>query len=344
MTQDEASRGMNLTSLMGSALLAQCLHVAARLGLADRLAAGPMSVEALAEAADCHSGPLLKVMRVLCKFGLFAMTEDGQFANGPVGARLRTDHPRSLRHFCMLSGQEYYQGYGALLHTVQTGKSGLQHVYGGSIYDYMERTPETARVYDQAMYELSRDEALELAASYSFAGIGTVVDVGGGSGVIVRSILRAHPELRGICVERADVCTRARATVAGSDDAVLLDRLDFVAGDFFGALPGGGDLYIVKNVLHNWNDDSCVRILESVHRAMPEGAKLLVVEHLIEADDSSLDRLMNAVLQIVICEDGAASRNELQMRALLDRAGFRVSQVGKFAAGHNWLEASRSQR
>jgi C-methyltransferase len=330
---------MDLMALMGSALLAQCVHVAARLGLADRLAAGPMRIDALAEAVDCQAAPLLRVMRVLCKFGLFIQTGEEQFTIGPAADRLRSDHPRSVRHFCMLSGQEYYQGYGALLHTVRTGQSGIKHVYGGSIYEYMERSPETARVYDQAMFELSRDEALELAAGYPFDGVRTIVDVGGGSGVVVRSILRAHPELNGICVDREHVCTRAAQDVAASADADLLERLRFVPGDFFGELPGGGDLYIVKNVLHNWKDDNCVRILESVRQAMPEGAKLLVVEHLMESDEAELGRLMNAVIQVVICEDGTTERSEARMREIVTRAGFEVTRKGRFAAGHDWLEA-----
>ncbi|PRP91645.1 Multifunctional cyclase-dehydratase-3-O-methyl transferase TcmN [Enhygromyxa salina] len=333
---DKAPSGMTLISLTGSALLSQCIHVVARLGVADHLAESAKTCDELAKLTGCQPKPLSRIMRALVKFGLF-MVEDGQkFSLGPLGARLQTEHPRSLRHFCMLNGAEYYQAYGALVHTANTGQSGLRHVYGTSLYEHMERNPETARVYDLAMDEISRDAAVDLASSYDYEGVQTVVDVGGGSGVVVRAILRAHPQLRGLCVDRQDVCERAVKTIAASRDAELLERLNFVAGDFFEELPRG-DLYIVKNVLHNWNDASCVRILETVRRALDGGA-LLVVEHLVEDDEPSLDRLMNAVLQMAICEDETDARDEARMRAIMQEAGFTVPRMGQLGTGHYWFE------
>lgn len=327
---------MELLQLSGAAWLSKSIAVAARLGIADIVEQGPLTCEEIAEKADCHAGSLQRLLRVLGAFGIFAMTEDGRFTNSPMSDQLRTAHPMSLRHFCMLSGEEYYDAWGALLHTIRTGESAFPKVFGGSVYDLMDRNAETARVYDNAMQDLARPVGMLLARDYDFRSARKVVDVGGGSGVITRTVLKFYPHVEGVVVDREDVCTRAAAAVNGEFNG----RLRYQSGDFFAEVPEGGDVYFLKNVLHNWNEESCAKILGTVRKAMTaEKARLLVIEPLVEAEDTSPRMLMNALFQIVICQDGTRDRTQSEMRAMLAANGFTVTDVKVLPTGHAVVEA-----
>jgi hypothetical protein len=167
----------------------------------------------------------------------------------------------------------------------------------------------------------------------------TLVDVGGGRGTLVKAVLQAHPHLRGICVDRADVCARAAADLLAGDPA-LAGRLSFVPGDFFGAVPPGADLYLLKNVLHNWNDDSAVAILMTIREAMSApGARLLLIEPLAEEGTPSAYEAMDDLLQMVICQEGTTARSAGQFRTLLRRAGFDQESVAALPTGHSVVSA-----
>lgn len=327
---------MELIQMAGAAWLSKSIAVAARLGVADILESGPKSCEEIAAAADCHDESLQRMMRVLATFGVFAATEDGRFGNSPVSEQLRTAHPMSMRYFCMLSGEEYYDAWGGLLHTMKTGESAFPKVFGGSVYDLMDRNPETARVYDHAMQDLARPVGMLLARDYDFRNLRKVVDVGGGSGIVTRQVLKFHPHLEGVVLDREDVCTRAAASVNGE----FKGRLTFQSGDFFAEVPADGDLYILKNVLHNWNEEHCARILGSIRRAMQPEAKLLVIEPLVEPEDVSPRKLMNALFQIVICQDGTRDRTQAEMRTMLAGSGFDVTNIKVLPTGHAVVEAT----
>ena len=325
---------------VGAAWLSKSVSVAARLGIADILESGPLTVPEIAEKAQCHAESLERLMRVLGTFKVFAATEDGRYANTPVSEPLRTKHPMSMRHFCILAGEEYYDAWSGLLHTVKTGESGFAHVFGGSIYEHMDKNPETARVYDRAMEDLARPVGALLARDFDFGGARKVVDVGGGSGVIVRTLMKFHPQIEGVVLDREDVVHRAAQSVNGE----FHGRLTFEAGDFFAEVPQGADVYVLKNVLHNWNEESCGRILDSIRTAMSASggerkARLLVIEPLVERDEVTPRKIMNALFQIVICEEGTRERTNAEMSAILDGAGLSVQGMTKLPTGHTVVEA-----
>src|SRR5262245_2778430 len=329
---------MDLVQLVGAAWLSKSVAVAARVGVADALAAGPLTADELAAALDCHPEPLRRLLLLLCAFGVFARSGADRFANSPLSEQLRADHPSSLRSFCMLAGEEYYAAWGHLLHTVRTGQSAFRHAFGGSVYEHMERHPDAAAVYDAAMRELARPVGELLASGHDFAGAGTVVDVGGGSGVLLERVLRVHGQLVGVCADREDVCRRAERSIPPD----LAGRLSFRPTDFFVEVPSG-DVYVLKNVLHNWNAASCARILGVVRAAMLRSggrARLLVVEPLVEPDERSPRALMAALLQMVICEDGARPRTEPQLRAMVSDAGLTTLGVRRLPTGHAVVEAA----
>lgn len=326
---------MELFQLVGAAWLSKSIAVAARLGIADILEKGPLTCDEIAEATGAHSESLLRLLRVLGAFGIFAATEDGKFVNSPMSEQLRTNHPMSLRYFCMLSGEEYYDAWGALLHTIQTGESAFPKVFGSNVYELMDRNPETARVYDHAMQDLARPVGMLLARDFDFKSIKKVVDVGGGSGILTRTVLKFYPHVEGVVVDREDVVTRAKESVNGEFNG----RLAFKTGDFFDNVEEGGDVYFLKNVLHNWNEESCAKILGTVRKAMHEKARLLVIEPLVENEDTSPRKLMNALFQIVICQDGTRDRTQAEMREMLSANGFHVVDVKYLPTGHAVVEA-----
>jgi hypothetical protein len=323
---------MNPLQVACSAWLSSCVAVAARLGVADHLAAGPRSAGELARITGTSAPILDRLLRTLAAAGIFAPIGDC-YANSADSELLRVDHPRSVRHFCMLAGTEYYRAFGELAHTVDTGQPAFRHVYHDSIYAYMERNADAANTYDRAMEELARPVGEALAQLIDFHAAVNVIDIGGGRGALLRPLLRAHPHLRGISFDREDVCRRAETG----------DRLQFVAGDFFAGVPAGGDVYILKNVLHNWNDDSASAILRTIAASM-NTARLLVIEPLLDEHETSLPKLLDDLMQAVICEQGTSARTEPAMRALLDRASLAVTSVTPLPTGHSAIEAITASR
>ena len=320
--------------------IASAVGVAASLGVADLLADGPRPAEELARATGMRTVPLASVLRVLVAVGLLAETPDGAFANTPDSEPLRADHPQSVRAWCMLAAGDYQRLFQAISHTVATGEPAANLVLGESLYSYLRHTPAAADVYDRAMADLARPLGGVLAASRDFSHVRTVVDVGGGRGTVVRGLLRAVPHLRGTCVDRPDVCDRARRDL----EPGLRDRLTFSGGDFFESVPAGADLYILKNVLHNWSDERALAILRPIAVALGgvEHGRLLIIEPVIGGGMTGLYRALDDLLQLVICEPGATPRSADALSGLAGQAGLRVTSVQALPSGHTVVEAAVS--
>lgn len=337
---------MEIAQLAMSGCFPRALAVAARLGIADVMAGQSMSHTDIAKHTGSDPEVLLRLMEVLTVPGVVERTENGEFRISEKFAPLRTDHPQSMRHFCMLAGETYDDAWGALLHTVQTGKSGFREVFGTSLYEYLEDNPKTARVFDNAMVELARPVAAALARQYDFAEVRKVVDIGGGSGAMLWGILAEHPQVTGVCADRQSVCERAAADLCDVADQELARRISFQPTDFFAEVPEGGDRYLLKDVLHHWSYDSGLRILTTVGRAMSRTAqgrhadalqpRLLVLEPLIEQDRDAWRELS----QMLICEEGTRGLNEDYMRKLLEAAGFEVLSVSRLAIGDAVFECA----
>ncbi|ANP50840.1 hypothetical protein J2Z21_005249 [Streptomyces griseochromogenes] len=327
--------------------MSKSLSVAARLGVADALGDAPVPIGELADRIGAHPAALDSLVRVLSSFGIFAVDDQGAVSHSALSDPLRSDHPQSMRNFCILSGEMYYEAWNGLLHTVRTGESGSRHVFGRSVYDHMDENPETAEVYDRAMQELARPVAGELARHYDFSGRTQVVDVGGGIGELLKGLLSAHPHLRGLCADRDDVCARGAADLRASGNAGLAGRLRFQAADFLREVPSGGDVYLLKNVLHNWNRDNSVRILANVRRALEatersgtHGSRrpvLLIIEPLAEDDPHSSIR---SLFQMVICEEGTRERTREEMTSQVLDAGLAAGLITSLSSGHSVVECT----
>jgi uncharacterized glyoxalase superfamily protein PhnB/SAM-dependent methyltransferase len=305
----------------------RALYVAAKLGIADLLAQGPQHYGELARVTGTHAQSLRRVMRLLASAGVFAEQEDGSLALAPIGECLRKDVPGSLRSAALLfAGPLEWATWGDLLHSVQTGETALQHVFGMDSFTYFAQHPEEGAIFDEAMAAFSTQISTAVVAAYDFSQFGTLVDVGGGNGALLTGILRANPALRGVLFDLPRVAESAQRQLAA---AGLTGRCTVIAGDFFEAVPGGGDAYILKHVIHDWDDARSIAILRNCHRAMTAQGRLLIVEGVYPARiDQSVTSCSAAAndVNMLVCT-GGRQRAEAEFRALFEAGGFTLARI-----------------
>lgn len=306
----------------------RALALATKLGVADALADGPRDAAALAAATGTHAPALQRVLRLLVSAGVFDEPTPGTFALTDTGTLLRRDVPFSMRAAVLLfAGVPMQDAWRELEYCVRTGEPFFrQDTPDGDAFDALARNPEQAAVFDEAMAAFTRQIALAVAASYDFTGLRRIADVGGGTGALLLGILGAHPHLEGIVFDRPAAAASARAAIAG---AGLDGRCAAVEGDFFHAVPPGCDAYLLKHVIHDWDDTRAGAILSTCRAAMPPGAKLLIVEGLyparVASDEASRGATANDV-NMLVCT-GGRQRSEAEFRALYDAAGLRLTRI-----------------
>jgi ubiquinone/menaquinone biosynthesis C-methylase UbiE len=303
-----------LWRLMNGYLTTQLLYVVAKLGVADVLAEGPQSAEAIAERVGAHPPSLRRMLRALVlEDVLEELEEDGRFALTDVGAALRDGVPGSFRGPAIARAELYYAGAAGLLQSALDGRPAFEHVHG-------ERWEAAFQASMAGRAEL---EASAVVAAFDFRPYRRLVDVGGGQGILLRAILEAVPELTAVLVDRPGAVERASERLAA---AGLADRVECVASDFFDFVPDGADAYLVSRVLHDWDDANASRILASCHAAMTRESRLLVVEALLPErvhDAPAVIRMDLHMLELL----GARERTEGEYREVLAGAGFRVASV-----------------
>src|SRR5262245_28216159 len=257
----------------------QMIHVAAKLKLADHLAAGPRSPLELAASVGAEPLALYRLLRALASLGIFAGDAGGAFALTPQAELLRSDVQGSLRDVALLYGEDWlWQAYGGLLHSVRTGDPAFVKAHGQPLYGYLHEHPRAAVQFNAAMSAFSVQEALAILEACDFSAARSVVDIGGGHGALLAALLRAHPTLSGTLFDLPSVVAGAAHLL---NEAGIADRARRIAGDFFDEAPSGGDLYLMKSVLHNWDDVDARRILSTCRAAMNAGARLLVIERVV---------------------------------------------------------------
>jgi hypothetical protein len=328
-----------LRQMVTGCLVTQLVYVAAKLGIADRLADGPMTAAQLATAADAHPPSLYRVLRALAALGVFVEDADGRFALTPLASPLCRDAPDSLHAFALLWGETFWPACGSLLHCVRTGQTAFDHLYGIGPFEYLRQHPQAAEIFDEAMSNLTRLQAAAVVGAYDFGGVGTLVDVGGGKGTLLAAVLRAHPPMRGVLYERPEVLPAARKALEADG---LLGRCELKRGDFFSAIPEGGDAYTLKDVLHDWDDDRASTILANCARAMGPGARLLVIERgLPPRNVMGAGKMVDVVM---LAMTGGRERTEPEYADLLARAGLRLARVVPTGSESMVLEAVAAKR
>ena len=272
----EDDRSERLLEMLDGFAISQIVCAAAQLEIPEHLATGPLTAEQLAARTATQVEPLRRLMQAWCLLGLLRQDDDpGRHHGTPLLELLGKDSPRSLAGMARLYGQEYYQAWGQLLHTVRTGRSGFEHHHRASLWSYLAEHEEAATAFGRAMTFNVRRHIPRILESYDFSRAAVVVDIGAANGELLAAVLSAYPELRGIAFDLPRVGERSGTVF---EDRGLTRRCDVVTGDFFEAVPAGGDLYMLKAVLHNWDDERAIRILRNCRAAMSPGGRLLVIE------------------------------------------------------------------
>jgi predicted O-methyltransferase YrrM len=319
--------------------VATSLHAAAVLGIADLLADGPRSAAELAQAAQADSDSLRRLLRMLAAHGVFAEREDGRFEQTELSALLRGEAAGSLRSFVLMYGSEVWRlPWGEMVHSVRTGETAFSKVHGAELFEYMKHDGEFAAIFNRAMTEGSARVAAEIVAAYDFSRFGTIVDVGGGQGFLLSAILRAAPVARGVLVDLPHVVESARALIA---ERGVADRCELVGGSFFESVPADGDAYVLKWIIHDWNDADATRILRAVRAAVPRTGRLIVVDRVLPErvrDGDPLDQIGTLMDLNMLVNVTGRERTEAEFRELFAAAGFTLSSARSTPSGLGVVE------
>ncbi|GAA2780665.1 methyltransferase [Streptomyces showdoensis] len=315
--------------------VARAVHAGTVLGLPDHVAARPRTSAELATVTGTDPRSLHRLLRALAGVGVLSVDEEGRYTTTALGDTLRTDVPGSLASFVQLElGAAHHGTWGLLADSVRTGQPVFEAASGHPIWEYFERTPELADHLGKAMTGLTAMVADAVLEVFDFSSYGTVVDVGGGEGGFLSAILGAHPGTSGIVFDLPHVVANGRARIA---DAGLADRCELVGGSFFEKVPEGGDLYTMKWVLHDWNDESSIEILKSVRRVMPADGRLLVVDTVVpEGGGFSPSKIIDLNMMVL---SGGQERTAEEFRTLLDAAGFTLTRILPTASPSSVIEA-----
>ena len=296
----------------------QALAVAARLRIADVLAAGPRTVADLASATDTDAPTLYRLLRALASIGVFTELAERSFANNPASEYLRSDHELSVapavEMFC--AGYEW-TAWGALDHSVRTGENAATHALGMDVWEYRRHDPEAGRTFDAAMRTLARGNRDEVAA-HDFASYLVIADIGGGTGAFVCAVLSENPRQRAILFDQPHVVENAQPTLAA---AGVEERVEVVGGSFFDGVPSGADAYVLRRILHDWTDDACVEILCNVRRSMTPAARLIVIDAVVGPPNE--DPFAKWLDLMMLVSAGGRERTDEEWVALLAEGGFR---------------------
>jgi hypothetical protein len=313
----------------------QLLFVAARLGIADLLADGGRPVEELARLTGTIESRLYRILRALASMGVFAESKARWFEMTPMAQLLRSDHPESLRNLAIMMGSNWHvRGWANILDGVRSEESPLGRTLGEDMFDFFGRNPLEASVFDEAMACVSTRQADAICRAYDFPQSGTVVDVGGGSGLLLFAILAANPGLSGILFDRSAVVAAARAFIQARG---LNARCRAVEGDFFASVPPGGDVYVLKYIVHDWGDSEASRILGNCRRALNRDGRVAVIDTVVAERAPTFEQTSLDIEMMVIRASGL-ERTEAQFSALFRAAGLRLTRVIPTRSGLSVVE------
>lgn len=333
---DGDSRIEFFKQMFGGSWITQGLWVAAELGIADILAAGPRTVEELAEETRAHSGALYRLLRALASVGIFAQDTQLRFSLTPLADLLRTDAIYSQRAIATMMGEEFHAAWGELLHSVRTGEPGFKKRFGMPFFQYMTEHPDRHSIYDAAMTGVHGGETEPMLEAYDFGSFKTVADIGGGNGLVLAAILKRHPAIRGILFDMPSVADRARSTILSSG---LADRIRIEGGDFFSSIPADADAYVLRHIIHDWEDTEAITILRQCRKVMAPGGKILVVEMVLPpGNEPSFGKWLDLMMMLV----AGRERTKEEYSRLYSAAGLKMTGVIKTNSDVSIVEGIRA--
>jgi hypothetical protein len=325
-----------MVQLLHGKLVAQAICAAAELGVADHLAETPLSAETLARATATHPPSLYRLLRVLASVGIFKELPEQNFTHTELSLTLKSNVPGSVQGIaCMIGAEWHAVAETKMMHSLRTGETAFGFLHGKGVFEYLQGDAPAGRLFDTAMTGLTQAANHAINQAYDFSWARNIVDVGGGHGSLLSSILLACPNTHGIVFDAPSVVAGAAATI---DTAGLHQRCRPIAGDFFSSVPPDGDLYILKHILHDWNDQAALSILRSCRAAASRRSKLLVVEDLVGVANAPSSAKITDIEMLVIF--GGCERTIAEYTALLDRAGFKLERTIQTALPLFVLEAA----
>ncbi len=310
----------------------QALYVAAKLGIADHLVHGPKRAEELAKEVGANSKALFRLMRHLAALGVFTQDESRKFGLAPLGKLLCNDNPESMRYGAIFAGEENYKATGNLLHSVRTGETAFNHLYGKGHFEYMAEHVDASSTFNKAMAQSLRRVEKNPVESYDYSGRRLVVDVGGGRGDLISAVLVANPAMEGVLFDLPQGSAEARSLLQAKG---VEDRCHIKTGSFFDSIPAGGDVYVLSRILHDWPDDKAATILANCRRAIKEDGTLLIRDNVL-SDGDVLGSTLDVTMLIMT---GGEERTESEWKNLLQSAGFALTRVYKKEGQLDLLEA-----
>ncbi|MDP4281733.1 MAG: methyltransferase [Bacteroidota bacterium] len=300
-----------------------CLKVAAELDIAGLLKDKAMTVEELAGITNSHPDSLFRILRALASMGVFRQRKDKRFVNTRL-SKTMIDGKGSLRFMILQHlGKLNWTSFSELMYSVKTGKDAFSSLYGKNIYEYLEGDKPESSVFDKSMANLTEMSIDSLLSKYSFSGYPVIADIGGGDGILLSAILANNPGCKGILFDIQDGLTHAENTLSRYG---IMDRASIIAGNFFRETPPIANAYILKNVLHNWDDTACTEILERIRKVMPDDGKILIIEMVIEENNRpSYGKLID--IQMLAFLPGGRERTRKEFTNLVDNAGLRIKKI-----------------
>jgi hypothetical protein len=326
-----------LPQMILGGLMQKSIYVAAKLGIADLIAKKPQTAEELAAENGTHAPSLYRVLRFLAMAGVFAENAERKFELTPIAELLRSDTPNSMRDYAIMMGEDWiWQAYGELMHSVKTGGIAHDKVQGMSSFEYYAQNEEKGEIFNRAMTNLSLLTAPAIVEAYDFSGINKLVDVAGGHGLLLAAILKANPHLQGVLFDLPFVIENAGELLESEGVAA---RTEKVSGDFFESVPAGADAYLMKHIIHDWDDQSSIKILQNIHRAMNDDGKVLIVEMVVaEGNEPSPAKGLDLVMLTI---EGGKERTEAEYIKLLEASGFRLTKIIPTKSPMSVIEAER---
>jgi hypothetical protein len=312
-----------LLGILSGTWLAQAVYAIVKLGVPDLLAGGPLPGRELARRTGADPLALYRLLRALSLNGLLDQPAPGTFALNATSQLLRSDVPGSVRHNVLMQGEEVFAAFAEIMYSLRTGRPSFEKVYGRGFYEYLDGNPAAARSFNEAMGDQPFPAGV---AARDWSAVSTVVDVGGGNGALLAAVLADRPGMRGVLLERPEALGAARDRLGA---AGVLDRVELVGGDFFTAVPDGGDAYLLARVLHNWNDERAARILRRVRAAVPEEGRLLVVEEFMPAAGAPGAGARGMVDLLMLVTQEGHDRTAAEYGDLLSATGFAVVSEGE---------------
>lgn len=320
-----------MVEIINAYQVSQAIYVAAQLGIADLLKTQPKSSEELAQQTGTDQQSLYRLLRSLASYGIFAEDEQRRFSLTPLAATLQTDSPESVRAWAIMSGEKWHWNlWGNLIESVKTGKTAVEYTCDKpNIFEYFVENPQAGKNFDAAMTNLASLNNSAIATGYDFSGISKLVDIGGGYGSHLTTILKTYPSVQGVLFDQPSVIAGAKEFIQENG---LANRCELVAGDFFESVPSGGDAYLLKTVIHDWDEPQAIAILKNCRRAMPEHSKLLLVEAVIPPGNTPyFGKLLDLEM---LTTSGGRERTEAEYSTLFNAAGFKLTKV--FATASPW--------